>query len=78
MIKNKKYDLRLYVLVTGLRPLRIYFNKEGLVRIATKNYTLNKHSFKDTYIHLTDTGINEKNKNYIEPNDSESENSNIS
>ena len=76
LIKNKKYDLRLYVLVTGLRPLRIYFYKEGLVRIATKNYTLNKHSFKDTYIHLTNVGINKKNKNYIEPNNSESENSN--
>ena len=37
LIHNKKYDLRLYVLVTGLRPLRIYFYKEGLVRIASEN-----------------------------------------
>ena len=77
LIKNKKYDLRLYVLITGLRPLRIYFNKEGLVRISSKNFTLNKESIQDKFVHLTNTGVNEKNKNFIEPNNTEIENANI-
>lgn len=76
LIKNKKYDLRLYVLITGLRPLRIYFNKEGLVRISSKNFTLNKESIQDKFVHLTNTLVNKKNKNFIEPNNTEIENAN--
>lgn len=39
LINGKKYDLRLYVLITGLKPLRIYFYEEGLIRIATQNFS---------------------------------------
>ena len=44
LINNKKYDLRLYVLITGLKPLRIYLNRQGLVRIAAAEYSLNVSS----------------------------------
>ena len=67
LINQKKYDLRLYVLITGLKPLRIYLYKEGLVRIASKNYTLNPLSLKNKYIHLTNTAINIHHKNFIFP-----------
>lgn len=77
LIKNKKYDLRLYVLVTGLRPLRIYFYKEGLVRIASEKYSLNINSFKNIFIHLTNTDINKISKNYVYPNNTDDENANI-
>ena len=77
LIKNKKYDLRLYVLVTGLRPLRIYFYKEGLVRIASEKYSLNINSFKNIFIHLTNTDINKISKNYVYPNNTDDENVNI-
>ena len=40
LIDGKKYDLRLYVLVPNLKPLRIYFYKEGIVRIASEKYSL--------------------------------------
>ena len=68
LINHKKYDLRLYVLISGLKPLRIYLYKEGLIRIASNNYTLNKSSLGNKYIHLTNTAINSKNKDYINPN----------
>ena len=81
LINNKKYDLRLYVLVSGLKPLRIYFNQEGLIRIATHNFTLNKNSIKDKFTHITNLGFNSKNKDFIIPNNNntiiEKKNSNI-
>ena len=77
LINNKKYDLRIYVLISGLKPLRIYINKEGLVRFASEKYSLNEKSFQNEFIHLTNTDINKKHRNYIYPQNSEDENSNI-
>ena len=68
LINGKKYDLRLYALIAGLKPLRIYFYDEGSVRIATENYTLNKSSISNKYMYLTNVDININNKNYIKPN----------
>ena len=77
LINNKKYDLRLYVLVSGLKPLRIYLNKEGLVRIASRNFSLDINNIKDKYVHLTNTGINSRSKEFIIPNNTENEDANI-
>ena len=77
LINNKKYDLRLYVLVTGLKPLRIYLNKDGLIRIASRNFTLKQKKLKDKYIHLTNTGVNSRSADFIIPNSTENEKANI-
>ena len=76
LINQKKYDLRLYVLVTGLKPLRIYLNKEGLIRIASKPFSLNNKTITDKYVHLTNTGINSGSKDFIIPNNTNNENAN--
>ena len=36
LINNKKYDFRIYILVTGLAPFRMYIYTEGLVRFASE------------------------------------------
>ncbi|GBN05872.1 Tubulin polyglutamylase TTLL6 [Araneus ventricosus] len=54
-----KFDLRLYVLVTSIMPLRIYIYQEGLVRLATIPYKKPSTSnLKMKRMHLTNYAIN--------------------
>lgn len=77
LINNKKYDLRLYALITGLKPLRIYFNREGLIRITVTEYSLNISSINNKFMHLANTDINKFNKKYVYPKHANDESANI-
>ena len=39
LLGGYKYDLRLYVVVTSIDPLKVFLHKEGLVRICTHKYS---------------------------------------
>ena len=62
LINKLKYDFRIYVFITGLSPLKIYLYKEGMIRFATEEYTLDKNHLSEIFRHLTNVNINEKNK----------------
>ena len=76
LIHKKKYDMRLYVLVTGFQPLRIYLYKEGLIRIASERYKLKINSLDNKYSHITNTAINFRSKKYKIPKNDSDEQSN--
>ena len=62
LIDGRKFDLRIYVLVTGVDPLRVYVHREGLTRISTGTYSLK--NIKNRFAHLTNYSINKKSKQF--------------
>jgi tubulin polyglutamylase TTLL6/13 len=63
-----KFDFRLYVLVNGVNPLRIYLSKEGLARLSVRPYEdLCDENLEDMTMHLTNYAIN-KNSTRFCPN----------
>lgn len=79
LINGLKYDLRIYVGITSINPLRIYIYEEGLARFATCQY---REAGSDTrynrYMHLTNYSINKFNKKaFVQNNDPSQLDSNI-
>jgi tubulin polyglutamylase TTLL4 len=57
LIENKKFDLRVYVLVTSFDPLRIYVYEQGLCRFASLEYSTD---VRKRCVHLTNYSVNKK------------------
>lgn len=71
-MEKLKFDFRLYVLVTGVNPLRVYLSKQGLTRLATKMYQPNlDESLSDLTMHLTNYAINKNELNYVQNKNAE-------
>ena len=67
LIDNYKFDLRVYVLIGSLDPLRIYIFHDGLARFATETYqSAKRQNFKSCYQHLTNYAINKHNPKFKE------------
>ena len=69
LIRGLKFDLRFYVAVTSLVPLRIYLFDNGLVRLATEPYDANHDDISNRSAHLTNFSINKENPNFHATND---------
>ena len=42
MINNRKYDIRVYVLETGIDPVSFYVFKDGIIRLSNFEYDEDK------------------------------------
>lgn len=66
LIDGYKFDLRLYVLITGFDPLRVYIHDEGIVRLATNSYFKpTDMNIQNVFMHLTNYAINKTSPNFI-------------
>ncbi|KAH9517093.1 Tubulin polyglutamylase ttll4 [Dermatophagoides farinae] len=62
---DAKFDLRVYVLITSILPLRVYVYDEGLVRFAANRYSNSVDDIKNQFIHLTNYSVNKNCVEYV-------------
>ena len=56
LIRGMKWDMRLYVAIPSMRPLKLFLYQEGLVRFSTQAY--DKSKLNNQFSHLTNSSIN--------------------
>ncbi|KAG5182374.1 tubulin-tyrosine ligase/Tubulin polyglutamylase, partial [Tribonema minus] len=72
LIDGYKFDLRVYVLVTSIRPLRVYAFRDGLARLCTSAYVRPAAAnMGDRCMHLTNYAINRRSDNFVANADAE-------
>lgn len=69
LIHGNKFDLRLYVVVTSINPMRIFLHTDGLARFASVQYSDKLDTLSDRCMHLTNYSINKLSANYARNED---------
>lgn len=65
LLDGLKFDMRLYVIVTSVVPLRAYLFKEGLARFCTVPYEAPQDgNLREARMHLTNFAVNKKSKDF--------------
>ena len=62
LVGGRKFDLRVYVLVSSYIPLKAWLYRDGFARFTNVRYSLN--SIDDQYIHLTNVAIQKQAPDY--------------
>lgn len=64
LVGLKKFDLRLYVLVTSYNPLTVYIYREGFCRFSQQKYSSSSKDMLNKFIHLTNVAVQKKSEDY--------------
>lgn len=72
LVDGFKFDLRIYVIVTGINEgdMHAFIADEGLARFCTEKYQKpTKENFKKIYMHLTNYSLNKMSDDYVKEED---------
>jgi tubulin polyglutamylase TTLL1 len=61
LVSGKKFDMRIYVLVTSFHPLKVWLFRQGFCRFSNEKFSIDVNELDNIYIHLTNVAIQ---KNY--------------
>jgi tubulin polyglutamylase TTLL9 len=64
LVGGKKFDLRIYVLVTNYSPLTAYLYRTGFARFTHHRYSHNPEDISNNYIHLTNVAVQKTSAQY--------------
>jgi tubulin polyglutamylase TTLL9 len=62
LVGSKKYDLRIFVLVTSFSPLTVWLYRSGFARFCHHRFTMK--DVDNTFIHVTNTAVQKTNPKY--------------
>jgi hypothetical protein len=66
LVDGLKFDMRMYVLVSSVEPLRAWLYDEGLCRFATTPYAAPAgKNMEDMTLHLTNYAVNKNSPNFV-------------
>jgi tubulin polyglutamylase TTLL9 len=60
LIAQKKFDLRLYVLVTSFTPLTVWLYSAGFARFSNERYSPGSTDMDNLFVHLTNVAVQKK------------------
>jgi len=69
LINGCKFDLRIYVLITSVDPLRVYIYDEGLVRFCVNKYSMDPAEISDKQMHVCNYDVNKQSEKFTDNED---------
>jgi tubulin polyglutamylase TTLL9 len=64
LVGGKKFDMRLYCLVTSYSPLTVWVHRAGFARFSNTRYSDDPDDLTNSYMHLTNYSIQKTDVNY--------------
>ena len=68
LMGGKKFDLRIYCLVTTFHPLKAYLYQQGFCRFCNEKFSVDVSDINNIYMHLTNVAIQKKYEKYQKSN----------
>ena len=70
LLRGKKFDLRVYVVITSVNPLCAFVNEEGLARFCTEDYSApTNQNINNAFMHLTNYSLNKRSTKFVHTDD---------
>jgi tubulin polyglutamylase TTLL9 len=64
LVGGRKFDLRLYAVVTSYAPLRVWLYREGFARFTARRYSSDAASLANPFVHLTNHAVQKQDAEY--------------
>eukprot|EP00752_Nemacystus_decipiens_P018709 g16773.t1 len=62
LVGGKKFDLRIYVLVTSFRPLTVYIYRDGFAKFSSARFSTDHAHLQNELMHLTNHAVQRRGK----------------